>query len=406
LSPSNAAALTNHGTNVPAAYDSYIQGIGYLQRYEQPENVEIAIKLLQRSVEEDPGYAQAHAALGQAYWDKYYATSETQWAELAKSSVVKAQNLNSRLPEVQLAIGTLNRRTGAYLEAVSAFQRTLELDPGNVDAYIGLGLTYDSLGRTAEAEQAFHHAVDIAPTCWNCYNSLGVFLNKQARYGEAVQAWEKVTELTPDNVWGYMNIGAAYLSLGRFAEANESFRRGLKLAPDNADLYSNAGTVSFFQGHFEEAARYCVKAIELSPEKYEYWGNLADAYRMIPAERGKAAQNYRQAIRLAENALKVNATDANVLSTLARYYARTNDRKSAQEYLERAVKAKPDDVGVLLDASLVHLEGGKTQEALTWLEKAVRAGYPKELLVANPELADLHSDPEFERIRKEAKSYR
>jgi serine/threonine-protein kinase len=215
-----------------------------------------------------------------------------------------------------------------------------------------------------------------------------------------------VTELTPDNVWGYMNVGAAYFNLGQFAESNEYFHRGLQLAPDNADLYSNAGTVSFFQGRFQEAARYCLKAIELSPEKYQYWGNLADAYRMIPAESDRAAQNYRQAIHLAESQLEVNPTDADVLSALARYYARTNDRRRAQEYLEKALTAKPEDVSVLLDACLVHIEGGDRQQAMTWLEKAVKAGYPREQLVANPELASLHSDPQFDRLASEAKSYR
>jgi len=39
------------------------------------------------------------------------------------------------------------------------------------------------------------------------------------------------------------------------------------------------------------------------------------------------------------------------------------------------------------------------------LQKAVSAGYPREQLLANPELKSLHSDPEFERSVKEAKSY-
>jgi len=309
------------------------------------------------------------------------------------------------VPEVQLAIGNLNLQSGAYSEAVSAFQRALEWDPENLDAYIGLGRAYDSLGHKDEAEQAFRRAVSLNSSCWDCYNSLGVFLNGQARYGEAVQAWKKVTELTPDNVWGYMNVGAAYFSLGEFAAANDYFQRALKLAPDNADLYSNLGTVSFFQGRFEEAAKYCLKAIEVNPEKYQYWGNLADAYRMMPADSGKATQNYRQAIRLALRELEVNPTDNDALSSLALYYARTNDETRAQQYLQNALKEKPEDVGVLLDACLVYLDAGDFEKALTWLDKTVKAGYPKEQLVANPELAGLHSAPQFNRIAKEAKSY-
>src|ERR1039458_563645 len=54
----NALQLKNHGTTVVAAYDLYVQGIGYLQRYERLENVESAIVLFQRAIKEDHNYAQ------------------------------------------------------------------------------------------------------------------------------------------------------------------------------------------------------------------------------------------------------------------------------------------------------------------------------------------------------------
>jgi serine/threonine protein kinase/tetratricopeptide (TPR) repeat protein len=401
----NSEKLVAHGTTKLSAYDFYVRGVGYLQRYERPDNVDTAISLFQRAIKEDSNYAQGQAALAQAYWYKYSATKDPQWAEQAKEAVRTAENLDSRLPEVQLAIGDLNFRTGAYPAALSAFQRVVELDPQNVNAYVALGNTYDALGDVTQAEHAFRRAIEIRPGCWNCFNELGAFLNEHARYGEAIQAWEMVTELTPDNVWGYMNVGAGYFNLGRFEKANEYFRRGLQVAPDNADLYSNAGTVSFFLGRFEEDAAYCQKAIELNPQKYDYWGNLADAYQKIPAEAGKAKETYREAIRLAELQLKLNPNDASVLSSLAHYYARLDNLGRAQDYLEKALRITPDDVDTLLIAALIHLEVGERQKAMGWLKKAVTSGCTKEQLLANPEFSSLHSEPEFSRLLGQAKSY-
>jgi serine/threonine protein kinase/Tfp pilus assembly protein PilF len=405
LSPSNASSLTEHGTTSLEAYAFYVQGVGYLQRYEKPENVENAIGLFQRAIRADPSYARAQAELAQAYWYKYSATKDPQWAEAAKTAVKAASDLDSQLPEVQLAVANMNQRTGAYAEALLEFQRSLQLDPKNVEAYLGLGRTYNSLGRTGEAEQAFRHAIDISPACWDCYNLLGAFLYGHARYVEAAQTWQKLTELTPDNVWGYLNVGAAYLNLGQFGQANEFFRRGLEIAPDNEDLLANIGTVSFFLGFFDEDVTYCKKAIQLRPQKYDYWGNLADAYHMIPGDASQAAAAYLQAIHLAEIQLKINPNDADLLSSLAHYYSRTNDPAHARKYLEKALKADPQNVEVLLIACLLHLDAGERHEALLWLQKAVSAGYVKEQLAANPELKSLHADPEFERLAKEAKSY-
>jgi serine/threonine protein kinase/tetratricopeptide (TPR) repeat protein len=402
----NAARLMNHGTTILTAYDFYVQGVGYLQRYERPENVESAIVLFQRAIKEDHNYAQAQAALAQAYLYKYSATQDIQWAEQAKAAVKTAENLDSRLPEVQLAIGNLNLGTGGFPAAVSAFQRVLQLDPENLDAYLGLGNAYDSLGRTGEAEQAFRHAIEIRPACWSCYNLLGAFLNDRSRYGEAADAWRKVTELTPDNVWGYMNVGVAYFNKGQFEMAETYFRRGLQIAPDNPDLYANLGTVSFFLGHFEEDAQHTQKAIALRPQKYEYWGNLADAYRMIPGESSKASVTYKQAISLAEERLKINPNNTLALSSLAHYYSRTGDANRARDYLARALQARPNDVDILLIACLVHLDTGEQRESLKWLEKSVHSGYSREQLEANPELASLRSEPEFARLAEEAVSFK
>jgi len=394
------------GTNVLTAYDFYVQGVGYLQRYERLENVDSAITLFQRAIKEDPKYAQAQAALAQAYWYRYSATKEPQWVDQAKAAVKAAEKLDSQLPEVQLAIGDVNRRTGAYAAAISAFQRVLELDPQNLDAYLGLGNTYDALGRPAEAEQSFRHSIEIRPACWSCYNLLGVFLNKHARYGEAADAWRKVTELTPDNVWGYMNAGVVYFNMGQFELADTFFQRGLQVAPNNADLLADAGTMSFFLERFDEDVRYTKKAIDLKPGKYDYWGNLGDAYRMIPGKANEARMAYQQAVSLAEKQLTVNPSDSDVLGWLALWNSRMGETTRSRKYLDAALQASPDDPDVLRISCLIHLEAGEQQEALKWLEKSVHAGYSREQLTANPELASLRPLPEFKRLVGQAVSFK
>jgi serine/threonine protein kinase/tetratricopeptide (TPR) repeat protein len=407
LSPNNTAALTTHGTAVLTAYDFYVQGIGYLQNYERPDNIEASINSFRRAIEEDPAYAQAQAGLARAYWYKYNATKDPQWAEEAKAAVKTARDLNSQLPEVQFAIADMSLRTGAYPEAVAGFQRTLELDPKRVDAYVGLGNAYSGMGRTAEAEEAFQHAIGIGPSCWDCYNFLGIFYYAHARYGEAAQAWQKVAELAPGNVWVYQNLGAVYFELGQFQKADEYWVRGLKATPndDDAALYSNIGMVRFYLGRFSDSVTYFERAAELKPNVYVYRGNLADAYRMIPSDSGKAADSYQRAIELTEDHLKVNPNDANALSSLALYFARTHDMAQAHANLEKALKANSSDADVLLMACLVYLEADETQQAIMLLGRAVQAGYTKEQLLANPELAGLHSDPQFDRLVKQAKSY-
>jgi len=151
---------------------------------------------------------------------------------------------------------------------------------------------------------------------------------------------------------------------------------------------------------------YTQKAIALRPQKYDYWGNLADAYRMVRGEADKARMAYNQAISLAKKQLEVNPSDTDVLSSLALWHSRIGDLAGARKYLDAALQTSPNDVDSLRIACLVHLEAGEHQESLKWLEKSVRAGYPREQLLANPELASLRSKPEFDRLVNESVSYK
>src|SRR5262249_4085385 len=71
VQPAEREALAAHGTQVADAYDLYLQGRGYLQNFDKPENIEKAENVFERALQIDPNYALAYAGLGDAYWKKY-----------------------------------------------------------------------------------------------------------------------------------------------------------------------------------------------------------------------------------------------------------------------------------------------------------------------------------------------
>ena len=56
LQPEAAQSLKAGDTTVPAAYPLYVEGLGYLRRYDQPENIGQAIASFQRAVATDQHY--------------------------------------------------------------------------------------------------------------------------------------------------------------------------------------------------------------------------------------------------------------------------------------------------------------------------------------------------------------
>ena len=68
IPPAEREALRPRGTQIPGAYTLYLQGKGYLEDYDKPDNIDAAVNLFQQALQLDPTYAPAYASLGDAYW--------------------------------------------------------------------------------------------------------------------------------------------------------------------------------------------------------------------------------------------------------------------------------------------------------------------------------------------------
>jgi len=397
LQPTAERTLAAGRTGVARAYDHYLQGRGYLSRYEKPENIDLALEQFRRALELDPLFALAEAGRGEASWRKYELTKEASWVVAARQACERALTLEDALPEPHICLGTLYNGTGEYEKAAEEFQHALERNARTAEAYRGLAAAHERLGRTAEAERTYRRAVELRPNDWAGYNWLGVFYYRQGRYAEAAGMFEKVVALTPDNARGHHNLGGIYHLMGRADDAIAAFRKSLAIQP-TPSAYSNIGTVEFFRHRYPESARAFEKAVELRPGDYLYWGNLGDAYYFAPGERAKAEAAYRRALALAEEELRVNPRDAVALACLAHYRAKTGQPGAALEAARRALALAPDDMTVVFTAAVVHELAGRSDRALELLRRARAQGYSVAEIVSHPELQALRQRPDFQKM--------
>jgi serine/threonine-protein kinase len=193
MNPKARGVIQAGGTDVSSAYAFYLQGVGHFQRYQAVESIDAAIDAFQQAVAEDSLYALAHAGLGEAYWRKYEAVKENHWADEAIRQCQKAYQLNSQLPEVNVALGTINSGIGRYEEAVKDFHRALNSDPTNAAAYRGLAKAYEARDMFNEAEATYKRAIELKPDYWAGYNDLGVFYFRLGRYEDAITQFRRVT---------------------------------------------------------------------------------------------------------------------------------------------------------------------------------------------------------------------
>ena len=402
LDSGESEALADANSDVRSANDTYLKAIGYLRNQQSIEDLDIAIGLLKSAVADDSLFARAYAALGSAYWSKYNRTDDTRWVDEAIEFSQTALRLNDRLAEVHITLADINRGRGNNEQALVAYQKALEIDPSNSEAYRLRSAPLRSLGRVSEAEASLKRSIELAPEYWRGHYSLAVHYYGQGMNDEAMSNARDGLALAPDNVFLLNLTGAALWGKGLIAEAIETFERVMELDPEYTSPWSNLATAYFYTERYEDAADLYEKVVGLNPNNYDYRGYLADAYFWTEGRQEKARETYQEALELARTHLAVSKNDAEIVGGMAYYFAHLGKVDSARVYLKRVLDLKPPGSTTGNEAigrGELYLALGEVETAKEWIEQGLSQGGHQLRFKFSPFLAPVRDDLDFmERI--------
>lgn len=376
----------------PAAYEWYLKGRRYLERYDDASNLESAIAQFERAVKADPNSALGFAGLGEAYWYKYRLDQDPQWLRQAEEYCRRAVQVNDQLPAVYVMLGRIHGDAQKEL-ALQEFQHALKLEPRNADALLGLAGVYESVGRTEDAESVYQEAAALRPDYWGGYQDLARFYFRTRQYDKAVEEFRRVIALTPDNAQAHSGLGAAFLGLARFDQAAAELRQSIKLQPTYFAL-SNLAVVYYQQKRWSQAATTLEAALKLNRSDYRVWANLGIAYEWLD-EREKAENAYREEMVRLKEAAKLKPQDATVQCDLALLYSKQRLGGRAMPLTQAALALAPHDPDVLNCAAEVYENFGDRPRALAHIKEALANGLPMDDLERNPGLRKLRLDSRF-----------
>jgi len=387
--------LLTAGTDEPRAHGYYLRAKGYLQEYAEPQSIDAAVNLLEQALRVDPDYAQAHAALGEALWNRYRLSDDTVWVDRAAGECRTAVALAPDDGAGYRCLGTVYNGTGRAEEAAAELELAKRLDPTDDATYIALGSAYQNEGRLDLAEATYEEAVALRSHYWGGYSWLGAFYLRHGRIAEAIDNLQQVVMLAPDSYRGYSNLGIAYYFDEDWTQARRAFERALELNPEYSSAISNLGTLFFYEGNYVDSARMFERAVAAAESDYLMWGNLADAYYWADGQRDQAADAYRRALALADGRLAVNPNDGVLNANVARYHAMLGAAESAATYLGRALDQVAAENEVLHAAAQIYEILGERDRAVDYLGQAVDAGYQRAEIEVDPVFAELRRDARY-----------
>jgi TolB-like protein/Flp pilus assembly protein TadD len=174
--------------------------------------------------------------------------------------------------------------------AVREFERALEIDPGSIDAKLGIaralvgmvgeGLSNDVEGDQARVEQLLGEVLEREPNRSLAHAVMGHQYKNQSRREEAQAELELAIALDRNDAWAVRTLGQTLMLSGQPEAAIPYLENALRLNPREpfvGNTYGMLGRAHLFLGHTDQATAFLRRARTELPRSWWHRGSLAGA---------------------------------------------------------------------------------------------------------------------------------
>ena len=208
-------------TNIPAAYDAYLQGLELYLR-DTPDDLARAIPHLERAVMLDPEYGQAYAVLASVYWRGSGwpdALKVTNQEAMSKVNQYLTQAMKHPSPRAYRVAADMLQYEQRFDQAITLLQRATALDPSDASVYGKMAEVLMTSGRCHDGQSYLDAAIRLDPSSLSYYDNLvGEVQFCLAQFEKAAATLEKDVAANPDDPYPLIVLLAAYGHLGRSSD--------------------------------------------------------------------------------------------------------------------------------------------------------------------------------------------
>jgi eukaryotic-like serine/threonine-protein kinase len=269
LSEEDQKKLTRGSTDNPEAYQLYLKGKYYTNRFTK-DGFSKGLDYFHQAIAMDPNYGLAYNGLAYNYinQDDWYIPPKEAGPK-AREAAKKALTIDDSDANAHVALGIVNQwYNWDWPAADREFRRAIELNPNNAEAHSYYSWFLAAMGRKEEALAEAKRSVQVDPFGSLSDFSPGAILVFAHQWEAAIHELHIAKEQAPTYWFISCFLGRAYEQVGKMPEAIAEFKRALELDNDNTETWSGLGHAYAAAGNKAEAQKVLDHLNELSAHSY------------------------------------------------------------------------------------------------------------------------------------------
>jgi TolB-like protein/Tfp pilus assembly protein PilF len=239
LSGSEKAAMSKKPTANPEAYELYLKGRFFWNK-RTAADLRKSIEYFNQAIEKDPAYAQAYAALAQAWklLPAFNGGAPQDCFPQAETAARKALALDDTSSTAHAALASLKGLNGFdYPGAVIEYERTLQLNPNDATAHQWFANdTLANIGQTDREVAVMKRAVELDPLSLIINSNLGWAYIHAGRLDDAVAQLRKTVEMDGSFYYARYALALALELKGAIPEAIAQYQKTISITDDSVPL--------------------------------------------------------------------------------------------------------------------------------------------------------------------------
>ncbi len=161
-------------------------------------------------------------------------------------------------------LGLVYMKAGRIEEAITALERSIEIDDQANQPMINLGAIYFGQGNLEKAQELNEMAIKAQPDLSaQAHANLGLIWQQRNEMDKSIAAYEKALQYDPKLATVWMNLTSVLTMKGDDGRALKAAQRATELEPDSALAQNNLAVAFFFSGDYASSKNHMEKAREL-----------------------------------------------------------------------------------------------------------------------------------------------